>query len=249
MSNYESERASIVLPTSAVTPLKTMLRDYQNKLRDEVRAAVIEIHKSVGTRSRKLYQERWQQARYDAEEVASDWRHGRRDERKELVRDVAGTVIWHMMYRTEREGVAPQQPTAADLEYVLPKATNKTTRFPVFGRDGYSEADISFQGRTVIWEVGENNHAVDAARGTELAILFFRHLDRITWTRGTGGVGLYHSEYQDDSTDPNAHARSISFAYGPQGEKVKAQRMGVSVAKLRAMTQRTPASYRVSTRW
>ena len=219
-----------------MAPLKAKLREFQNKLRDEVRVEAIRIHKAIGTRSLTKYEKAWYDREWSAEAASIDWRYaGRRDERKELVNRIAGQVIAEMLSRAKKGSIAPQQPTVADLDRVIPKATNKTTRFPVFARDGYSEAEISFNGRVVRWYVGENNHAVDAAREAPLAVLFFAHLNRIQWTRGTGGVGLYHSEYQDDYASADSYARSISFAYGPIGEAAEARRMGVSVEKYRSI--------------
>jgi hypothetical protein len=242
MSNYERESATIILPTTEVAPLKQALREYQNTLRDEVRIAAIALHKAINTRSLKLYKERWQQHQYGSQGRNSSWHD---TSRQDLVNTLARSVVWRMLYRVEKEGVAPQQPTLADLENTVAKATNKTTRFSAYDGDGYGEAEIRFQGRTVIWDVPENNHAVDHAREGEMARLFFGYLDRIQWTRGTGGVGLYHSEYQEDGEFD--YAASISFAYGPKGEQVQAQRMGVSVTKYRSITHRTRTT--ASIRW
>lgn len=252
MSNYEREYANIVLPTAEVAPLKQMLRDYQNKLRTEVRDSVLKTHKSINTRSLKLYKERMHQQRYDAADAQyaarnSFSRWSVQDTHRDLVTNIAGSVISRMLYRVEKEGIAPQQPTLADLDGLIPQATNKTTRFVVFDDQGYGEADISFQGRNVIWNVPENNRAVEHSREGEIGRMFFDRLGRIQWTRGTGGVGLYHSEYHEDDS-PFGYANSISFDYGPLGEKVQAQRANMSVTKYRSSRASRAGSTRVG-RW
>jgi hypothetical protein len=230
MSNYERERGTIVLPTAEVAPLKQVLREYTNKLREEVRVEAIRLHKEINTRSLSLYKERWHALHYQSQGRSSTWS---KTSRRDLVNNVASSVISRMLYRVEKESIAPQQPTLADLNALVPQATNKTTRFSVFDEDGYGEAEITFEGRKVNWDVPENNRAVEHAHNGEIAQLFFRHLDRIQWTRGTGGVGVYHSEY-DQNDSPYGYANSVTFAYGPEGEKVEAHRMGMSVAKYRS---------------
>jgi hypothetical protein len=226
MSNYESEYADLILPSVAVVPLKTLLRTYTNDLRTEVRDAVTAIHNAVGTRSRKLYEER-----------VTERDRGRHDRRArsahaELVEAMAYQVLWGALYDAGRQSRPPRHPTVTDLDKAIRVATNKTSNFQVYSREGYSEATISFGGgRKVRWEVGENNHAVDHAHQAELAGKFFAYLDKITWTRGTGGVGLYRSEYDDDG--PFGFSHSLAFAYGPEGEKIQAQRMGMSLAQYR----------------
>jgi hypothetical protein len=236
MSNYESEYADLILPTSAVTPLKAMLRTYTNDLRIEVRTAVTAIHNAVGTRSDRLYQQRLEErgrARYDRTRSAH----------AELVEALAYQVLWGALYDATRQNRPPRHPTADDMDKTIRIATNKTNSFEVYSSEGYSEASITFNGRKVRWEVGENNHAVDHAHQAELAGKFFTYLDKVNWTRGTGGVGLYHSEY-DDGGGPLGFSHSVTFAYGPVGEKIQAQRMGMSLATYRARFRTTTTTRR-----
>lgn len=52
--------------------------------------------------------------------------------------------------------------------------------------------------KTVRWDVMENNHAVESARREPLAMLFFRLLGRVEWTRNTGGFFEGNDEYNRD---------------------------------------------------
>lgn len=63
------------------------------------------------------------------------------------------------------------------------------------------DAYVSFRnkGRTVTWDVPENNHAREHARGHWFAQLLFERLGKITWTRGTGGKIIGNDEYNRDA--------------------------------------------------
>lgn len=57
---------------------------------------------------------------------------------------------------------------------------------------------LSNKGRTVTWDVGENNRACEHARATFLGQELFRLLGNITWTRGSGGKIIGNDEYNRD---------------------------------------------------
>jgi len=53
--------------------------------------------------------------------------------------------------------------------------------------------------RTVAWDVGENNRAVERAHEHPIAKKLFTLLSQITWTRGTGGKIVGNDEYNRES--------------------------------------------------
>ena len=55
------------------------------------------------------------------------------------------------------------------------------------------------KGRSVTWDVPENNRAVEHAHEHWFAKLLFERLGRITWTRGTGGKIIGNEEYSRDA--------------------------------------------------
>lgn len=63
------------------------------------------------------------------------------------------------------------------------------------------DAYVAFRnkGRTVTWEVGENNRARERANDHWFARLLFERLARMTWTRGTGGRIIGNDEYNRDN--------------------------------------------------
>ena len=78
----------------------------------------------------------------------------------------------------------------------LPKITSSTRTF-----ECGPGSDLAFsQVRTVHWSVESNNHARDRGRGHPLAKAWFQHLEKIKWTRGTGGEVWGNDEYNGDSS-------------------------------------------------
>lgn len=244
MSCYEWERATLTLPSAAVAPLKKALRDHANDFHAKVRAEAVRLHKSFGTRSLTKYRK----ALSEAERASWDKPEPVRSSfyaspppapgtavPDSMVQSVAFDVLRSILWAVERDGATLRQPTVADVEKVAPRATNRTTCFSVHSRRGGHEATISFDGRTVTWDVGENNHAVEHAKEAPLAVLFFQELDKINWTRGTGGAGVGNNEYNRDDEYAGGGANYTTFTYGPLGDEVKAREMGLSLAKYRKM--------------
>lgn len=113
---------------------------------------------------------------------------------------------------------------AADLDSVVgPMGTSRTKCWEVG-----SEASIALDGRKLHWAVRLNNHSVERAHEHPLGVALFRQLDRITWTRGTGGqiVGNdeYNEDYQDCGRGANYVTRSWSFQTKAQRETAQGAR-------------------------
>lgn len=101
------------------------------------------------------------------------------------------------------------------LKTDLPTLNNKTTRFYA------GEASINFDRdhHSVHWEVPENNHARDYCRDHPIARALFARLDRLNWTRGSGGVIVANDEYNRDSENPGGGGNYIVSSYGPRGKQ------------------------------
>lgn len=70
---------------------------------------------------------------------------------------------------------------------------------------------VQVQGRTMTIHVSENNHACERTREDATFRAILRRLDRVRWTRGSGGTVLTQSEYTRDAyTGP-----SEWLSYGP----------------------------------
>ena len=235
MSNYEEEQGDILLPSTAVAPLRSALRAYCNALHDQVLARSKELHKSFQTRSIKKYSEslskarekHYQQTSRRRPAYGSGWRvnafgrnaHHRAPLRPELlvakdaVEELSLKVLSNILDQARYGNGAIHVPTIKDVALFATKATTRTNVF----HEG--EAIIAFNGRTVTWAVNNNNHAVDNARGTKLAELFFGQLEAMKWTAKTGGVILYNTEYDHDDRSAYSFGSTISSHFGPVGEK------------------------------
>lgn len=82
------------------------------------------------------------------------------------------------------------------------------------------EASVSFDNdaRSVSWDVYENNHSVERARGHWYAKALFRALSRIEWTRGTGGKIIGNDEYNKDSDCEGGGGNYVTSSFGPLGK-------------------------------
>jgi hypothetical protein len=76
------------------------------------------------------------------------------------------------------------------------------------------EIELNHDKRTVHWSVYEGNHACEEARRTPEARRLFKALDRIQWTRGSGGTIAGNDEYNQDCQDPGGGANYVVKYYG-----------------------------------
>lgn len=240
MSCYEWETATITLPSTAVAPLKKALREHTNDFHTRVRDEAVRLHKKIGTRSVAKYRKALfaaQRASWDEPRPRSvtssfyaNWSAPSKPSTRvssEMVTQTAFDVLQTMLHFAERGEKALHVPTVADVEREAQKATNRTTQFQVHTPRGGSEGVITFRGRTVTWDIGENNHAVEAAHEAPLAAVFFAYLDSVKWTRGTGGYGVGNNEYNREDDYPGGGGNYTTFAYGPKGDQVRAHITGI----------------------
>lgn len=103
----------------------------------------------------------------------------------------------------------PSRVLKADMDF----PTNRTS---VFHEDG---ATVTFDrdASTVTYSSGENNHQVERARGTVLVGALLDGLDRVKWTRDTGGVFVGNDEYNEDDREYGGGANYHTDAFGPVG--------------------------------
>src|SRR5699024_4788702 len=198
MTCYGWEHGTIELPSAEVAGIKRILRTASNEHREAVKERAESIHREVmdkrSTRSVDRYRETLREIQYGD---SGPYRRQLSD-RDLTVRATAISVISLVL---DVDGKV-RKPTDADIERVLPKATNRTTVFPVISPTGYPEASISIEGRTLTWDVPENNHSTDRAERSLLHGVLFGALDRIKWTRGSGGTIWGNNEYNESGNSP-----------------------------------------------
>lgn len=85
--------------------------------------------------------------------------------------------------------------------------------------DGNSTIRTDADNTTVFWNVYEGNHACEEARKHETAKALFRALDRVVWTRGSGGDIVGNDEYNRDSCSLGGSGNYLVTRYGPQKKR------------------------------
>lgn len=195
MGTTEFEEATILLPSAERTNILRALREAANAHHVAVRQVAIDLHKRIGTRSPSKY------------ENAVRWV----ENTNRVSQDVFWDAVSVLDSLSHRKTI--RVPTVADVETRAPKATNKTTEF------SFGELTVTVNDRTITWDTGENNNAVRDARESWLGKALFAALEKITWTRGTGGYGIGNDEHNRDSRYEGGGSNYVTFRYGPLGGK------------------------------
>ena len=143
--------------------------------------------------------------------------------------ETAYTKLWDMLGLTlfDSYDAAKYLITRVTPESPRPKLKSpKKGEMPVAKRDTalYENSECSLTlddaNRTITWNVRENNHAVDHAHATWLGKKVFKLLNKVEWTRATGGVIYGNDEYnRGDRGDGGGNY--ITRAYGPIGKKAR----------------------------
>jgi len=91
--------------------------------------------------------------------------------------------------------------------------TNKDRRFE---SSGWGEWMICFidDDKSVTWSSGENNHAVEFAHSHKVVKQFFSMLNRVEWTRGSGGKIVGNDEYNQESEYEGGGANYVNYVFG-----------------------------------
>ena len=170
MSCYNWEAGTIQLPKAQFAKIKKQFVNDYNKLLERQMEAAERLRQHVLTINKgKRNVKWWCEVSDHADKFGVSW----------------ATV--GKMTRGERNK-KPNKLTKKAMDF----ANSKTTSFSVDG-EGY----ITFnpQEKTVTYSVDENNRAVEHARESNVGKLFFRTMNSINWTRGSGGSLYGNDEY------------------------------------------------------
>lgn len=209
MSHYDEEFGTIKLPAKAVKA---------------VRLACVEAHNAAQER---LFER--------SQQVLDRVRLEQKGKRKVNWPDVVMTTAFKMFPSEDHHEVLrlllpetrrPLPETGHGPRWEFVRATKpvapKRKALDLVGKraDAFSfeEASITFKGRDVTWHVDRNNKAVETARRHPVAKAFFRALDAVEWTRGTGGELCGNDEYNEDGAGEGDRGNYVTKRYGPLGE-------------------------------
>lgn len=84
------------------------------------------------------------------------------------------------------------------------------------------EGHISLEGRNLRYYSGENNHQLDYVAKDAVYVWLMRRLERVQWTRGTGGEVRGNNEYNEDEWGHQQGAY-LSQTWGPLGRDALVQ--------------------------
>lgn len=190
------ESGTILLPRQSVAGVRKVVRE-----------AVNELHASNYRKARELWQRHGTELRRSvvaAQEKGTPYANfwGIVDEADETYE------VMDALRKAAEAGKAPKH------DFVRPHATTRamtTVELHV--------ASIRFDGRKLHWAVGWNNHAREEAHEHLVVAALFKTLDRLAWTRGSGGVIVGNDEYNRDNVDAGGGGNYITFAFGPLGEQ------------------------------
>ncbi|MAM83289.1 MAG: hypothetical protein CL472_01235 [Acidobacteria bacterium] len=175
--NFES--GQIKIPASEWAGLKKTVRDAYNREQARLYSTAVELHEEILRQAEGVRNVKWLGAIDRATTALS---------RKLTDRDYS--LVWKIFNPEMKPGAKPVSKAqgSADrpkkpLRKTWPDATNRQTLFT------FDEAAISFDDKTktLTWRVSENNRAVERAHAHPVAEALFEALNRIKWTRGSGG--------------------------------------------------------------
>ena len=72
--------------------------------------------------------------------------------------------------------------------------------------------------RTIVWDVPENNHAVDIARSSWFGRFVMQKLNSVKWSRNSGGKIVGNNEYNRDADYEGGGGNYVTSRFGPLGE-------------------------------
>jgi hypothetical protein len=220
VSRNEWESGEVKLPASEWAGFKRELRAAHDRLQERALALAVAVYTEAtaagrGRRGFNFYEEA---ERVFARKVVT---HPNRQ-----LEPYCWTILSALFPQGERAGTRkPRKPRSSDF----PKATSKTDAFG----DGDWSIVLDGAGRTFGWRVSENNHAVEEAHEHPLAAAAFRLLDKMRWTRGTGGKLVGNDEYNAESREDGGGSNYVTRRYGPIGEADDPLRLLVKAARRR----------------
>ena len=215
MSKYGWERGTIVIPASQWTSFCNALLVAYNSKQDFYLEKALALHERIAVL--KKGKRGW--AATDVHQAVGQDAVGRA-----LLKSVDG-AYWSVhtsMFRCKEQGVTFSKPRRIDFPH-LRRSTMKVLE------DGEASLSLDSATRSVVWNVPDNNHAVEHARAGWLGMLLFQLLRQMPWGRGSGGVIVGNDEYNQEQRESGGGANYISCWFGPLGmREAKAEGLYIS---------------------
>lgn len=222
MSRNDWERGEFKLPSAEFATFRKAMQDVDRARKEKAFAITQDFWKTLKGKQktdRAAYMQalqEWQNKHYVEQDLArSRYSYRQPDPIDESAREMAHGLLYakgseYFLGEGGRSQHDPnRKPTrvlASDVAY----PTNRTTHF----EDGECSVSFDKDKKTVYWTTGHNSRAVERAHDTPLGRAFFKHLNQVRWTHGTGGVMTGNDEYNRDTTYEGGGANYVTGAYG-----------------------------------
>ena len=202
MSCYNWERGTIIIPSAAWAAFRKGMLETYNKGQESLLAKALEVYPKLAELEKRTWKNEWEKRQASEVILRGQW---------EL-----NEVLYQ--YR--------------DGESRLTRPTKESVGILPVTKDAQihkGDFTVSFKNdtRSVYWTVSENNRAVEHAHEHWFAKALFAALNKIEWTRGSGGRIVGNDEYNRDSDYEGGGANYVTHDFHPktQAEK-KAQPLG-----------------------
>lgn len=204
MGHWEWQKGEFKLPSAEFAKVRQAVADADRSHKEKIFEQTQIFWKSL-TPKQKSDHASYQAAMYSfISKVSQELSRGHYDERTDnFVSDIE-----HALYIPHSQ--KPKRVLAASME--MP--TNRTTQFAGSG------VSIEFDkaANTVTYAVYEDKSAVDRAHGAPILEALTNCIEKMRWTRGTGGRIWGDNEYAEDARREHGHAFDLTqTAYGPVG--------------------------------
>lgn len=221
MSNNNYESGSIVIPSSEWAGLKKTVRDAYNAEQARRHATALKLHEEILRQAKGVRDVNWYEACQNATNALAT-----------ILMDRDYTLPWEIFQSkvdpNAKRYVDPRSIRGSagrpnkPVRKLWPDANNRTTAFSL------GEAGIRFDDatRTLHWFVSENNRAVERAHEHPVAKALFKALDRIKWTRGSGGqiVGNDEINKENGRDYEGGGATYVTHSYPPAKNSIRPTR-------------------------
>lgn len=221
MSCYNWERGDIKIPPNQWAKFKERLRTAFNELQDRRKQIAVTIYDWLyaslkgkrGVDWYKVLTQDW----YRREKFPSEHEQMALGiPRDYLQEDWCWREVNNALFPQDSRPVKrPRKPTGKNF----PHATLRTTTYDLI--DGTIALDNEHT--CVLWDVRENNHAVERAREHPMGKAFFQALEWVRWTSRSGGTIVGNDEYNRDTDYEGGGANYVTFRFGATRKRYEDQ--------------------------
>jgi hypothetical protein len=238
MSRYDWQAGSIKLPSGEWAKFKKNMFDFHNQNLEKDLVLLNELYLAVkaeikGKRNVKLFDVINEELR---KEIATRSHRAIYQGQTVLKYDflvLVGTYDpTNYLIKKDESGT---QKLIAPKKSSLPWANSKTEEILI---EYHGAIQLDNATKTVKWNIEEGNRAVEDTRNAPMGKWFINAMEKMVWSRGTGGYFTGNDEYNQESANAGGAANYLCDTFGPLGKQADIERHhrnGFSMAQAKAM--------------